>query len=202
MHADALTPVAEHAATEVDGVPRIVVGAATDPRSPSTRSSTSLRPRAPRSPIDDGDPAMILYTSGTTGRPKGAAISHGNITWNCVNVLVDYDLTSTDVALMISPMFHVASLTMGVLPALLKGGTVVLEAGFSAGRALELIAAVPRHQHQRRAHDVSDDLRAPGLGRHRHQLAAHPDLRRVGGAGPGARRLRGRAGCRSPGATA
>jgi fatty-acyl-CoA synthase len=85
------------------------------------------------------DPAMILYTSGTTGSPKGAVLTHGNITWNCFNMLVDYDFVSTDVALMISPLFHVASLDMGLLPTLLKGGTVVLEPRFDPARALTLI---------------------------------------------------------------
>lgn len=85
------------------------------------------------------DPAMILYTSGTTGRPKGAVLTHGNLTWNAVNVLVDHDVKSTDVALMIAPMFHVAALGMGVLPTLLKGATVLLEEGFDPGRALALI---------------------------------------------------------------
>lgn len=91
-------------------------------------------------PVSRDDPAIILFTSGTTGRPKGALLTHGNLTWNSINVLVDYDVVSTDVALMISPMFHVASLGMGVLPVLLKGGTVVLEQGFEPGRALALIA--------------------------------------------------------------
>jgi fatty-acyl-CoA synthase len=59
--------------------------------------------------------------------------------WNCLNVIVDFDFASTDVALMISPMFHVASLDMGVLPTLLKGGTVVLESKFDPRRTLELI---------------------------------------------------------------
>jgi fatty-acyl-CoA synthase len=93
----------------------------------------------PDEPVGLDDTAMILYTSGTTGSPKGALLTHGNVTWNCVNVLVDFDFASTDVALMISPMFHVASLDMGVLPTLLKGGTVVLEAKFDPRRTLELI---------------------------------------------------------------
>ena len=85
------------------------------------------------------DPAAILYTSGTTGMAKGAVLTHENLTWVALNCLVDYDVVSTDVALMISPLFHAASLGMGMLPVLLKGGTIVLERGFDPGRALALI---------------------------------------------------------------
>ena len=85
------------------------------------------------------DPAAILYTSGTTGKAKGAVLTHQNLTWVALNCLVDYDVVSTDVALMISPLFHAASLGMGALPVLLKGATIVLEKGFEPGRALDLI---------------------------------------------------------------
>lgn len=88
------------------------------------------------------DPAAIIYTSGTTGRAKGAVLTHGNLTWVALNCIVDYDVVSTDVALMISPLFHVASLGMGALPVILKGATLVLEKGFEPGRAL---AQIERH---------------------------------------------------------
>ena len=85
------------------------------------------------------DLAIILYTSGTTGNPKGAMLSHSNLTWNALNVISDLAITNAETALMISPMFHVASLGMGVLPTILKGGHIVLEPRFDPGRALELI---------------------------------------------------------------
>ena len=98
--------------------------------------------RPPIATVDLDDPAMILYTSGTTGRPKGAVLTHGNLTWNSMNVLVDYDISSDERALLIAPMFHVASLGMGALPTLLKGGTLVLQEKVDPGAVL---AAVQQH---------------------------------------------------------
>ncbi len=102
-------------------------------------ASTTL----PTASVTLDDPAIILYTSGTTGHPKGAVLTHGNLTWNAFNVLVDYDVASDEVALLIAPMFHVASLSMGALPNLLKGGTLVLHQKFDPAAVLE---AVERHR--------------------------------------------------------
>lgn len=85
------------------------------------------------------DRAIIIYTSGTTGRPKGVVLTHGNLTWNALDVLADYDVVSTDRALMISPLFHVASLGMGCLPILMKGATVLLAERFDPAEALASI---------------------------------------------------------------
>ncbi|WP_247673483.1 long-chain fatty acid--CoA ligase [Micromonospora sp. C51] len=123
--------------------PRVVVtGEGTPDRPGLTRllSTTAVDGAAVAVSLDD--PAAIIYTSGTTGRAKGAVLTHGNLTWVALNCVVDYDVVSTDVALMISPLFHVASLGMGALPVILKGATLVLEKGFEPGRAL---AQIERH---------------------------------------------------------
>jgi fatty-acyl-CoA synthase len=90
-------------------------------------------------PVGLDDPFLIMYTSGTTGGAKGATLTHGNITWNALNVVVDADFRQDEVALVVAPLFHTAALNMLCLPALLKGGAVLIEPGFEPGRALELI---------------------------------------------------------------
>lgn len=90
-------------------------------------------------PVSPDDLCMIMYTSGTTGRPKGAMLTHGNLTWNAVNVVVDVDLAGDEVTLVSAPMFHTAALNMTCLPTLLKGGTLLLEPAFHPDRVLELI---------------------------------------------------------------
>ncbi|MGH3878858.1 MAG: acyl-CoA synthetase [Actinophytocola sp.] len=90
-------------------------------------------------PVDQEDIAVIMYTSGTTGHPKGAALSHANVHWNSFNLLIDVDLAGDEVTLVNAPMFHVAALNQTVLPTLLKGGTVVLMPAFNPVRTLELI---------------------------------------------------------------
>jgi fatty-acyl-CoA synthase len=92
-------------------------------------------------PVGLDDTCMIQYTSGTSGRPKGVMLSHGNITWNCYNILLDIDVSSDEVSLVSAPMFHTAALNQLFLPTVLKGGTSVLMSAFDPDRAFDLIAA-------------------------------------------------------------
>ncbi|MET9828208.1 long-chain fatty acid--CoA ligase [Streptomyces sp. NPDC006385] len=90
-------------------------------------------------PVAPDDTCVIMYTSGTTGRPKGAMLTHGNITWNALNVLVDTDLIADERALVSAPLFHTAGLNMLTLPVLLKGGTCVLVEAFDPEATFDLI---------------------------------------------------------------
>src|SRR5204863_9912268 len=91
-------------------------------------------------PVSLDDTCLIMYTSGTTGRPKGATLTHGNITWNSINVLIDVDLGNDEVTLVVAPLFHTAGLNMTCLPTLPKGGTVVLASAFDPAEVPELVA--------------------------------------------------------------
>ena len=64
-------------------------------RTPSTGSSCSpdAEPVLRDEPVTDDDPCLIMYTSGTTGRPKGAVLTHGNMTWSCINQAFGLDFT-------------------------------------------------------------------------------------------------------------
>ena len=91
-------------------------------------------------PVELDDVCLIMYTSGTTGSPKGAMLTHGNLTWNCYNLLIDLDLASDEVALISAPMFHTAALNHTALPVFVKGGTNVLVSTFDPENSFDLIA--------------------------------------------------------------
>ncbi|WP_033263023.1 acyl-CoA synthetase [Amycolatopsis vancoresmycina] len=94
---------------------------------------------APETPVRLEDPCLLLYTSGTTGRPKAAVLTHGNLTWNTVNQLAHLDVLGTDKALCIAPLFHCVGLGQITLPTLFKGGSVEPVARFEPGTILARI---------------------------------------------------------------
>lgn len=93
------------------------------------------------SPAELGDPLLLVYTSGTTGQPKGAVLTQEALLWNAVNATHAHDLTSADRILTTLPMFHVGGLNIQTLPALHAGASVTLHRRFDAGRMLKEVAA-------------------------------------------------------------
>lgn len=99
----------------------------------------------PSEPVPvDGDfetPCMILYTSGTTGRPKGALITNGMLFWNSINTTLRLNLVQSDVTLTYTPFFHTGGWNVLTTPFLHRGGKLVLMQKFDADRILELVEA-------------------------------------------------------------
>lgn len=97
-----------------------------------TVASAPLPPR----PVDRERPSLILYTSGTSGRPKGALISEGNIEQSAFNFSLLGRVTHDSVFLCDTPMFHVIGLVATVRSAILRGGALLISDGFAASRTL------------------------------------------------------------------
>jgi fatty-acyl-CoA synthase len=89
------------------------------------------------------DTVLLVYTSGTTGRPKGAMLSQSALTFNAVNSTAAHDLTSADVVITNLPMFHVGGLNIHTTPALHAGATVVLQRRFEPDAT---VAAIGRER--------------------------------------------------------
>jgi fatty-acyl-CoA synthase len=79
-----------------------------------------------RPPLDADDTYAILYTSGTTGRPKGAMIPHRQVLWNCLNTVASWGLTENDVSPVFTPLFHGGGLFAFMTPLFYIGGRIVL----------------------------------------------------------------------------
>ncbi|GHE11688.1 acyl-CoA synthetase [Klenkia taihuensis] len=90
--------------------------------------------------VTHDDPCLIMYTSGTTGRPKGALLTHGNMTWSCLNQVLGFDFTPDERTLGLAPLFHIGGLNGTLNPTLLRGGCVVLVRGFDPAGTLQVIA--------------------------------------------------------------
>jgi fatty-acyl-CoA synthase len=97
--------------------------------------SNSLLLGSPR----DHDPVLLVYTSGTTGKPKGALLTHANCFWTNLGFDLASGVASDDVVLQLLPQFHCGGWNVQPLLAWWKGAKVVLERAFDALRCLQLI---------------------------------------------------------------
>lgn len=93
----------------------------------------------PAEPISWDKDLLTVYTSGTTGKPKGAVLSHANQFWNALNDIIPLRLTADDVMLTILPLVHVGGVGLFTLPGLLLGSKIVMPRKFDPVEALKLI---------------------------------------------------------------
>jgi long-chain acyl-CoA synthetase len=83
------------------------------------------------------DTAVIVYTSGTTGKPKGAELSHSNLIQNTILSESLYNCSKDDTMLIVLPLFHIFAMTVLMNAALYKGATSILLPRFDAGAVLD-----------------------------------------------------------------
>ena len=88
---------------------------------------------------DAAETAMILYTSGTTGKSKGAMISWRQIHWNSINTEISLELTSADCAIVNTPFYHTGGWHVLLTPLIHHGGKVVLQPEFDPAESLKII---------------------------------------------------------------
>jgi fatty-acyl-CoA synthase len=85
------------------------------------------------------DPYCILYTSGTTGLPKGAVIPHRQVLWNCINTAASWGLSERDVSPVFVPLCHAGGLFAFMTPLFYLGGRIVLARGLDVEESLRVI---------------------------------------------------------------
>ncbi len=113
------------------------------------------------------NPHIIMYTSGTTGKPKGAILSQNGSFYNALNLQVALDFTSADRDLLVLPMFHIGGIGLFTLPMLYVGGTVIIQRTFEPGQTIKLL----------QTEDISLFFGVPAVFLF---LAQHPDFRASG----------------------
>jgi malonyl-CoA/methylmalonyl-CoA synthetase len=121
-------------------------------------------PTPPLESVAPDAPALVCYTSGTTGQPKGAVLSHANCLASAASLQLAWRWTERDRLLLALPLFHMHGLGVGLHGTLFTGGSAILYRGF---RPDDIIAGIT-------AHEATLFFGVPTMY---HRLASHPDAR-------------------------
>ena len=110
----------------------------------AAKSYEALLEQAPatnpiRPAIEAEDACCVLYTSGTTGLPKGAVLPHRQVLWNAINTVISWGLCESDVSPILTPMFHSGGLFVFLVPLFYAGGRIILARSFEPDDSLKLI---------------------------------------------------------------
>ena len=95
---------------------------------------------SPSTEISSEDEAELLYTTGTTGRPKGVLLTHSNLLSEAQFIVAGHRFTESDRGLCLLPFFHINGQVVNLLSGLLSGGSIILPRRFSAGAFWSILA--------------------------------------------------------------
>jgi len=99
----------------------------------------SAADNTPEANIEPEDPGLIVYTSGTTGKPKGAVLTQRNLVHDANNVIDAWEINETDILCHALPLFHVHGLCFALHTALLSGAHIIMPDSFSPEHVVEML---------------------------------------------------------------
>lgn len=103
---------------------------------------TCLRDSPPQEPeifLSERDECQLMYTSGTTGKPKGAMLTHENLLWNLFNTVLGREEKEGEISIVMGPLYHTAALNNHFLTRVAMAGTSVLVKQFDPQKVMEII---------------------------------------------------------------
>jgi long-chain acyl-CoA synthetase len=144
----AVEPFADGAMSLVDQINALKTAIVTDERSGAHAFDALVRDGNPSSrnyPAKSNEVAGIMYTSGTTGKPKGVKHTHRNYIGNAVGFVEMYTLSQATSTVTVAPCFHVAGLNITLTPTLVAGGTAGLLPEWDPEAYLDLLETIEAH---------------------------------------------------------
>jgi acyl-CoA synthetase (AMP-forming)/AMP-acid ligase II len=136
---DELIELANEATTELNDLVRVSVSAKSVVGWELLSDLGAGMPRPERAPARGDEIHRLMYTSGTTGRPKGVMISNANLAWKNYAHITEFGLNSSDIGLACGPLYHVGALDLTTTSLIAVGATTFIHRGFDAERVVDEI---------------------------------------------------------------
>jgi fatty-acyl-CoA synthase len=136
---EALVDLADEAIAPIEAGPSRVCVAATAREGWARFCDLEQEPVPERVPVQGDDVHRLMYTSGTTGRPKGVMLSHANLAWKNYAHMTEFGFTAADIGLACGPLYHVGALDLVTTTMIAAGATTIVHRTFDAANVIREI---------------------------------------------------------------